>query len=497
MSDDVFRKELLHVLPNDDLSDVDYYLSRKQLAGMLPIKELGLELYGYPLRPLRMQNEFFHDAGGRVDTVSIGVGTGGCIQEWRPGTGPQLFNHAGMCGRSMNQTFFVTGHGEHWNPTMAGDKFDRFFPGSVDPKIAAPPLNWSQHTNIHGSPMLQMEREGNTLRTSGMPLEWDPDGQWDGFDQNHGGGVVTAVAYPDLRHSFEINMHWGMPGIARITSRALVTAVPKKYNFKWGSLALFPRFGYDEITAYDGQNRRYANILGSPLCARLDTVVESWEDTGPYLLGTLRHPHGRRDGTRQTLIIGSPHDPQVVSVIFMDGPQSRRLRIDPKPAHAMPSGVPIKAVQAVAAELSDTVTRYGFNGRVEMGGGDQEGSYPSDFFGSEGNAIIYSSHAGSINPRSFKQDFALALFIPWVDKRSGAAGTMDQRHLRWSSKGRGEGGNGAMENPVMVLADTHQWDAGMERPHGLLESTAYKCTGTMAEVKAMLEYLADRPIAER
>lgn len=501
----IFRKKLLHVLPaEDNLGEVDYYLSRSWLPGMLPIEDLGLKLYGAPLHPFALQEEVFYanppgtgsgDGGGRRDIVSIGVGTGGCIQEWVPGDGPQLFNHAGNSGRSMQQTFFVSGGGVHLNPTMAGDKFDAYFPDSVDPKVPAPPLNYSQRTLLHGARMIQHERTANFFKTVGIPLEWDPDGVW--FGHNHGGGVLDAVEYPDLRFGFAVDMHWKKPGLHRVISTAVIPEVPRDRNLSWTPLHMSLRFGYDEIEAFNGASGTFTNMQDKPLCDDLETVVVSWQDKGRFLLGTLRDAHGRQAETRQNVLYGQAAIGE--SSIFMDDTRSGRVRIDPKPLTHQLAPARVSAPRAVMAEFEDIQMRYGYQNRVAIGGGsglfrgkDQSGGYPVSIFGERGNAVIYTSRVDSTNPWSFRQDFSIALFLPWLDKRSGDPKTESQRHLRWASKrGAGVPQNGKMDQPVVVLADTNSWNAGLPRPSGRLTSTAYLCMGTRAEVREMLTYLVE------
>jgi len=487
-----FRKKLLHVFPHEDLADgTDYYLSRSRLPGMLPLDELDLQLYGYPINPTEMQSHVFLASNGRADTVKVGIGTGGCIQEWTPGAGPQFLNHAGWCGRSINQTLFVSGGGVHMNPTMAGDKYDAFFPDHPDPKVPAPPINYRQHTLMHGSRLLSLEHDGNNLKTESVPLEWDGDGVW--FQVNNGGNSMDAVEYPDLRFRFDIDAHWQLPGLHRFRSRVIFPEVSEVHNLFWTPMGMHLRMGFDEITVFNGETNTFTDALNKPLCEAFDSTV-TWQPQGTFFMGTLAKAHGRAAETRQNTTLQGG---RVLSLVYMDGPTSKRVRTDNNIPPAPPNG-PISSPRAVVAEVTDIQTRYGFEDRLAIGGGtglfmgsDQTGSYPHNLFGNTGNGLIYSTSPTSTNPWSFKQDTAVGLYVPDLDVRSGSPETESQSHLRWATKrSTNIPTNGVIDQPTMILANTRQWTAGLPRPSGVVESTCYLCTGTVAEVRAMMEFLA-------
>lgn len=494
-----FETTPLHILPHDDLArGGDLYVSRQWLPGMVPLQELR-QLYGYKMRGVERRQLKF-SAGGRTDTVNIGTGTGGVVQEWWPGDGrPQLSNNAGEAGRSLfNQTLFCIGEDYYANPTLAGDKFDAFFPDQDhSPKMQMPPFNFRQHTLIHGGRIIELEVSGNRMRVGTIPIEWDPDGKWKGMDFNHGGSVLTAREYRNILMEYEVDFHWEMPGVHRVVSRCNLPEVDPRWNLKWGSLGMFMTFGFDEVFAYRSDDAGVLHpLLDQKMCEPLSTELTSWDDKGYWVQGNLSAPHGRDAETRQNVRFLVLDKPVKVSCIFMDGPEGTRLRIDPKPKVLPPTGQ-ITAPAAFMAQTSDVQVRYGWRNRIQIGGGsgifnvsDQSGSYPKDLFGEGGNAIVYVSRKDSPNPWSFKQDLAVALYTPFLDSLSGAPGTLSQRHLRWGSKrAAATPTNGQKDNPVMILADTSQWNAGLTKPESPLESTAYVCSGTLQEVLTQLTEL--------
>jgi len=257
-----------------------YYLSDENLAGMLPAKDLGIELYGYPMPdPYEFRNVSVTN-GDRTDFISIGEGTGGVIQEWRVKQGSldiQLLNHAGMCGRSMQQTIFVGDDtGIIANPTWAGSQYGNYVPGPQPTSI--PPKNYSQNTFVAGARMLSMSVEPGDgqayIETWGIPVDWDPSGEW--FGQPQEGSMFDAIEYSNIRFGYQINVNYQCrPGLDRIKSIAwILDEIPIDLGVGWVPHEFYARFGFDEIFPYNGQNEKCIGLR--------DTEIEPGVDAADF-----------------------------------------------------------------------------------------------------------------------------------------------------------------------------------------------------------------------
>lgn len=477
----------LHMLPTDDLSRPDLYLSRQQLPGMVPLSDLGVQLYAQWCRPLEMETIQL----GHGDFIELGVGTGGCIQGWHH-NGVDLINRAGMCGRSaFNSALFVTkpGVGVLSNPTQAGSKIDDYHWRDangkwVDPKVQEFPRNLPQNTWVQGGRVLAWHATADTLHVEAIPAEWDPDGYW--FAKNHGGSVFTQMEPQWCRFFTDIDFHIH-PNVHRVRNGLLLpNQVPEDHGMVWDPGGLHLCFGFDDILLWEGGASR--SILDAEMVPPIHNQPVTWADKGTFLEGTLNVPHGRRSATRQTVELD--HIP--TSVIFT-GPQTIRLG-PPKPT--ITPGTMLNAPKVVWAEFDDVQSRYLFQNRLTIGGGtgtwhhsDQTGAYALANPATGPVGVIYAAREGSSNPWSFNTDIAVGLLAPQVDVRAGPP-QAHQRQLRWCSK-RAKGKtptNGVRDVPVVVSSYIDQWDPGTPKPRGLLESECWVAVGTLDEVRENLEW---------
>lgn len=425
-----FRTERLHILPTTEYElEPRYYLSRKQLAGMLPVKDLGLELYAYPMPDANDFTKVSVKDSNRTDIIAIGKGTGGVIQEWTviSDNAPvkQLLNHAGMCGRSMQQTLFVSkpGTGVISNPTSAGNQFGNYIPGDKLEQI--PPANYKKRTLISGARMLEMivsHSEGQAhIETFGIPFEWDPTGSW--FGNSHGGSILDPVELTNLRFGYEYDVNYkGLPGLTRVNSTAwIVDKVPVDVNLTWVPHEFYARFGFDKIYSYS-KPFGYVNLK--------ETAVTDVSGTKTVNLADFRN----------------------------------------------------------RVEYLGFANRMTIGGSTLPGRDDPRGSYPMSGVLDQGpNAIICRALPEVTRPWSFGQDICMGWYIPEVTNRLA---NVVNKSLRWiTHRGVNVPTNGTVDTPTVNASDRWSWDIGTKKPTGLLQSVAYLLIGTWKEVQNMITEL--------
>ncbi len=108
-----------------------FYLSNIKHAGMKRYDEAGLDLWTYernradPADPLTVTAT----NGTRTDTVKVGMGAGGCIEEWTaadsdPGLNEQFLSTAGISRGLSANVERVEADGTEYHAHMAASKFD-------------------------------------------------------------------------------------------------------------------------------------------------------------------------------------------------------------------------------------------------------------------------------------------------------------------------------------------------------------------------------------
>jgi len=518
-----FRYRRFHILPvtgdPDQPLTQDMYISRDKLPGFVSLQDLGVDLYGLPRRgPDLRTYETRH--GMRAEKITIGVGAGGCIEEWSVSSAMirevQWLNHADWGGRAFMAMFNwlraaagrSTDDRPGQNPTWGGSYHGMFpllaedlmMPGYRPEDIFQGSINTKLIVVGAGTPDMQIETEG-------IPLEWDPDGLHRDplapSAQKLGGTPLDPLASvcTPINMKMKAN-HRGRIGLHAFESRILFPPdihIPAEDTFAVVPVTIHPRFMFDQLWSFRRDTGQWTD-LGQVTQPAVDLSVDLWERmSADNLRAKLRAPHGRQTGSQMGQVLGSDLDLPTQQIIFDQG--RNHIRVVPpvsEPADWIPGPLGRVVVPEFRLfDLSNSLARFVTQDHVVVGPGtstvgvDQTGGYWSlGGFGDGANAVIYRARADGPHPWSLRQDFAVGLWIPRLSQRHPADEPgKDQIYFR-CARGRTVH-NGKFSTDTHVLHWSRTWGPGAEfRGHTILERF-YVVTGTWEQVGQHIEWLRD------
>ena len=476
-----------------------FYICRERLPGFVRADKAGLHLWAHK-RNLKNQadpKQVVTTKGTRTDTLTVGHGCGGIIQEWRSedtsaGYDIQWLSKAGLNRGIGAQIEYVDAAGNQYHPTQAGSLYD------TGPDIGTYTDGYASTDVVQGSLLVGFRFKAIAgswfrYRVVSVPLEWDPRGTIYGTD--HHGDFLNAIVYPDIRITTEADINF--LDVAGLHSIATSITVPE-----FGDLGdvsthithdIALRFGFDQVIAYDGG---YTDMVATELVPAISDTVASYTDQGGDVLTvTLSSAHSRPAGTiHRVTFAGMSGSPDINGDWTATFTTSTAFTIV-FPGHALNyTGGTVSAPARSFADTGDnSQIREALNDQLVIsgtdgqGGADLSGTYPdkSEFVSTNAfHGVIYRALAAGGAAWSLDTDFAVGLLAQKIDSRTTPGG---QRGFRFSSRrGVAAPPGGDTDPEWMQLAFQRKWPSDRIAPRGQSSSVVTLLTGTYAEVQALI-----------
>lgn len=482
---------------------IRYYLCRERLLGMKPFDEVGLRLFAYERNKADPSDPLVVTAtnGTRTDTITVGLGCGGCIESWQAadssaGYDVQFLSTAGTSRGIAACVERIEANGDEYHPYMAGSKFD----GAGQEGTLAD--NYAVTDVIQGSPVTSQSVADlgggrKIIRTGALGMEWDPNGEIFGTD--HHGDCLNAIIYPDIRFLQDIYVNvGGVAGLHRIEQTVIVPG-----NSATGDVTriISPQihlpYMFDQLQSFIGSaNTSIGNVEMESAIS--DSIASYAYPDANTIDVTLSGSHGRNVGTQQWLTIsGASGSPDINAAVFSEWQSATTFRFTAS-GHGTYSGGSVTSPTIRYAQWTDTEVRDGFAddivflqpANVTTKAPDNDvGTYLGRgvFDAAEIAGLVFRTVTSEPNqPWSPDIDFSVGIVAPkgGVTARDISGGVIGRKCFRWYNDDAGETTptGDASDPPYSFLGRCREWDATMTFRGGPYKTTTWLVTGPFDSV---------------